>query len=1184
MTASNNSDSRTGNFLAGRTWLKERVLEACKAGVSMLALVSEPGMGKTLFLKSLLADYPGSVYVQIRRPLGTNTPIGFWRAVDAQLPETKADKSDLTALAKSAAERLASENSPRLLIIDSLERAPELLDSSGFAGLDNIDGITVVIGCRPGAHLDSLAAGGAEFIRLDPCDPHNVEDISGWISKAVTSGDSEICQAILDNCGGNFLVASHLVKAVNSGAYAVHDLAQTPESLDETLAAMWDEILDNAPAEINDDIVRIACIFSECGEPLPAVSIADFLGYTSGRVRRALAWLRPILTREQDTHLYKFFNSRMADLVSRRFRRDLVQMHERIITFFREAYPSWEEMDDPYGWFYLGHHCDRLSRTSRRRDFSTLHWLGEGPYIKAKLAHTQSLSAVLQDLQRCLRAALEERNLPRIVGYGLRIPRLRAKEAANGLHDLADLGKFDLAIDRAKLLKAESSRFKAMMLLAWQALEEGREDEAHSALRLASETVLIDFVEEDRLLLAYILADLLLKMPAHEVLAAFQNCRFPQKTASVLLRVSFLEKLSFDTRINVVKFALKTVRAIEDEEERKLWTDRFNKELAKLKDSRNVEPSEVNAALVGEVNAVNCDFGSNEAMKKALANFAASLENINAAEEQEQIEKAEADIADQAGDAILEPQEAFHKALEAAGAFRWEPRKAGAIAALARELVKARGEVWSSSAFIELISLIMTIRQPEERQRAAVSVIRIITGQSREIGWRDVFVRLGAVIESLESPALRVRAWAWLSLARFGARDFKGAQDVLNHSAALAFHISDAEDLTRTLAILSSCAAAIGNSSKARDLAYHSLQTAEAPAPNRVDVETRAAMVVGVSANVSEERSREYLEFSIEAARKIPDMRVRASLMAALAGGLSKLGEEEWARKVQDQAIGVARAMEPGAVQSKTLASLAIQEFSWGDVPRADKVIREAEQIARMEPDNVLRREALLTVATSKRFGGDEIGARAIIREIMSELEKVPFSELSGATDLYQLAGLVNEPKSSAALVNLLKRARKGVKGLSPKMRDEAYLLLSQSWLMMGIDDQARADLAAIENIEDKVKGRIFLAKRLIKTSPDESLDLLARVPIFEERMRGVRECVVELLRDSGKIRRSEIMDTLARLTLMAVEDEITADVLVSRWVNIISDRKAVLDCLGKLGYPLEDIVAGRVSEAKEME
>ncbi|MCR5661403.1 MAG: ATP-binding protein [bacterium] len=1183
MTASNNSDSRTEKFLAERVWLKERVLEAVKAGAPMVALVSEPGMGKTLFLKSLLADYPGSVYVQIRRPLGTNTPEGFWRAVDAQLPPEKIDKSNLSVLSESAAKRLFSKDNARLLIIDSLERAPELLDSSGFAGLDNIAGFTVVIGCRPGAHLDALSAGGAEFIRLDPTDARNIEDISSWINKSVAGGDSEICQAILDNSGGNFLVASHLVKAVNSGAYAVHDLAQTPESLDEALAAMWDEILDNAPAEINDDIVRIACIFSECGEPLPAVSIADFLGYSSGRVRRALAWLRPILTREQGTHLYKFFNSRMANLVSRRFRRDLVQMHERIITFFREAYPSWEEMDDPYGWFYLGHHCDRLSRTSRRRDFSTLHWLGEGPYIKAKLAHTQSLSAVLQDLQRCLRAALEERNLPRIVGYGLRIPRLRAKEAANGLHDLADLGKFDLAIDRAKLLKAESSRFKAMLLLAWQALEEGREDEANTALRLASETVLVDFVEEDRLLLAYILADLLLKMPANVVLAAFQNCRFPQKTASVLLRVSFLEKLPFDTRINVVKFALKTVRAIEDEEERKLWTERFNKELAKLKDSRNVEPAEINAALVGEVNAVNCDFGSNEAMKNALANFAAALENNNAAASEEDASKAEEASEDKAG-AVLEPQEAFHKALEAVGAFRWEPRKAGAIAALTRELVKARGEVWSSSAFIELISLIMTIRQPEERQRAAVSVIRIITGQPREIGWRDIFVRLGAVIESLESPALRVRAWAWLSLARFEARDFKGAQDVLNHSAALAFHISDTEDLTRTLAILSSCAAAIGNSSKARDLAYHSLQTAEAPAPNRVDVETRAAMVVGVSANVSEERSREYLEFSIEAARKIPDMRVRASLMAALAGGLSKLGEEEWARKVQDQAIGVARAMEPGAVQSKTLASLAIQEYSWGDVPRADKVIREAEQIARMEPDNVLRREALLTIATSKRFGGDEIGARAIIREIMAELEKVPFSELSGATDLYQLAGLVNEPKSCASLVNLLKHARKGVKGLSPKMRDEAYLLFSQSWLMMGMEDQARADLAAIENIEDKVKGRIFLAKRLIKSSPDESLDLLSRVPIFEERMRGVRECVVELLRDSGKIRRSEIMDTLARLTLIAVEDEVTADVLVSRWVNIISDRKAVLDCLGKLGYPLEDIVAGRVSEAKEME
>ncbi len=82
--------------------------------------------------------------------------------------------------------------------------------------------------------------------------------------------------------------------------------------------------------------------------------------------------------------------------------------------------------------------------------------------------------------------------------------------------------------------------------------------------------------------------------------------------------------------------------------------------------------------------------------------------------------------------------------------------------------------------------------------------------------------------------------------------------------------------------------------------------------------------------------------------------------------------------------------------------------------------------------------------------------------------------------------------------------------------------------------------------------------------------------------MRGVRECTVELSREVLASRREEVLDALAELTMLAVEDEATADVLAGRWVNLISDRQAVIDSLRKIGYPMEDLVAGRLTDPGE--
>lgn len=1144
---------------SARASLQASLREALAADVRVWVLVAEPGMGKTTFLRGIMREFAASPFVSVRHPLGTDTPSGFWSALLSQIDlEGSRSPGSPHEAARWAADHLPlAEGNRRLVFVDSIERAVGLLDASGFAGLDELaSGVTVAIGARPGPHLDLLASGGAKLVWLDSQSVGNINDIRAWVSERLEGFPPEAVEAVVESSEGNFLVAHHLAEALCSGELAPHDLAETPAALEAALAAMWSELLDTVPVDMHDDVVRVACVLSEAGEPLPAVSIADFLGFSASRVRRVLVYLRPLLHTDKVGH--RFFSSRMSGLVASRFRRDLVQVHEQIVSFFRDAYPSWEEMDDRYGWFYLGHHCDRLARTARRRDYSTLHWLGEGPYIKAKLAHTQSLSAVLQDLCRCLRAALEERNLPRIVGYGLRIPRLRAQEAVHGLHDLADLGKFELATERALLLKSESARLKALLLLAWQAAQEERLDTASEILIRARDVVNPDFLDEERLLYAYIMTDLLAVLPQNEVFGVLFNCRSRSRNISVAWRISLMDKLPREIRMEALKLGLHVARQIPDRDERNACQAKLTSEYAALKAMRRGENCESTKALISEVNVVKCDFENHEGLKAAL----------------EALEQAQED-----------PEAAFHQALEIASGFAWEPRKVQGFAALAQVLTQRADEEWTVKAFDELISVIVSLRSPEERQSAVISITRIITGRPREIGWRGVHMRLGAVIETVEDRVLRVTAWVWLALALHESRDFKGAHDTLNKCASLAFHIDSSEEQVRSLALLSSCAVAIGNPNRARELAFHGLQVAEAPAANKVDVETRAAMVVGVSANVSEERSLEYFDFSIKAAREMPDMRVRASLLSALANGLAELGERDRANAVQDQAVGVARAMDPGAAQAKVLGTLAVQEALWGNVPKADQLLKEAEAAARNEPQQSLRRDALLATAACLRSCGNETNSRSIVIEVYGELEKLTTGQLAQASELAQLAQLVGGNDSRMAKVSaLLKRAGKGLRSGNAPTRDEGLLLLAQAWLSLNDLEQAKAEFAAVEGIEERMRGRVLLAKALIRTSPEESLNLLTHIPIFEERMRGVRECTVELLRSGPMSRRKEVLDTLAELTLLAIDDEVTADILVGRWVNLETNRKSVIDALGKLGYSAEAMKSGRVADTQSVE
>ena len=1171
--------------------LYQRIGELIGNGVSLIALIAEPGMGKTAFLRDIQRKHPGSPLVTVRRPLGTSRPAGFWTAMLNQLGiKDKHVPATVQEMAELAADTLRkSKNKPLLVLVDCMEEGQELMDSRGAAGLDfSIDHVATIVATRPGAEAEALVASGAAPVRLDSHSEENYEELAAWLTDYLGAGRREIVGDIVAKSEGNFFVAGCLARAVKNNTLAAHDLDISPQQLRDVYSSMLDSVVMESPVEEQDDVVSVLCMLAEAGEPLPAVSLADFLGLTASKVRRILLRIAPVIRCVEQR--YSLFNKRFSEMVTKHYSRDLVKIHQQVITYFRVTFPTWEEMDDLYGWFYLGHHCDRLARVSRRCDFSALHMLGEGSYVTAKLNYTKSIAAVLQDLKRCLRAAIEEKNLARIVGYGLRIPRLRAMHSANGLHDLADMGLYDLAMERARLLHSESSRLKAYLLLAWQAGGEGCTENARQILAEARELVLPDINAEDRVLAAFILADLLKELPAAEVLPVLFNCTTRELVGKVILRIGVARSLDVDKRLEVLRRGIDYVSGFAANGFDVRWKQLLQAVIDKISADEPAGSAFCSSAVIGEINNVYCEYGENEALSEALN----KLEQV-CSQRQKSVDKeadAEAKSSEEEGeDSSSEPgaevygrliREAYRSALELVSSVRWESRKAGAIAALTKILIKHSDEEWVALAFEELIGVVVSIHLPEERQKATVAITRLVTGHPRIKGWRDVFERLSALIETFEDARLRVRAWAWLALAYHQSRDFKGALSVLNQAASLAFHVADASAQANELALLSSVAVEINQPGLARNLAYHYLQVCEAPAKARVDTEVRAALVVGASANVSEERSLEYLNSSIQAAQEIPDMRVRASLLVALAGGVAKLGETDWARRVQNQALGVARAMEPGSTQSKTLSSLAIQEYAWGEVYKADQICKEAEEAANDETDPVAKREALMAVAVAARVGGNEDKARALLEDVISCLESISYEELAGTVDIVQLATLATEVHQRGLVVAYLNRLNQELQTSKGTASDNGFLTLVEAWLVLGENDKAREALLKIGDISMRIKGRIVLAKSFIRSNPEEAVDLLERIPVFAERMRGVRECLNELLRLPAENQRRDISSVLAALTMLAIDDEETADLVLGRWISISTSRQDIIDCVNKLGYSVEELHSGNINAPKE--
>ena len=881
---------------AGRNWLFEKVERWMQEDGSWAAvLVGPPGVGKSEFLRELAKRHPYSILVDVRRPLGTHRQEGFWTALLAQT-DLEGKKLPIQPFEASrwAQEHLPIDGQqPRLVVIDSLDRAHDLLDGSGFAGLDRpIPGVRLVIATRPTHDLAGLERSGAKIFQLRQEDADNQLDLEGYLSERLRqmNRSQTALPRLLRLSGGNFLVGRLVADAFSEHLLDHQDLKRDASfdlpALDRALTSLWEEVVHQADAPA-EELARVACCLCESGEPLTANSLADFLGLSASHVHRIVKDLHPLLKEHPDGRL-ELFHPALCHLLARLFQRDLVSIHRGVVAYFREAFPSWEEMTDPYGWRFLGHHCDRLARTARRIDFSVLHWLGEGPYLRAKLKHTRSLKAVLDDLHRCLRAALEEVDLPRIINYGLQIPRLTSEEAAPGLHEMADLGELELAHERASLLRDERVRMFGYLLLAWQSWHEGKPELVERFLSEARVVPRPRLWEDDLPLLLTLVADL----ASHDRVAAFSLLdreEEPLKAVSYALRLGQNQRLSEELRLAALEQGWVWSSRVEDAEDRESARRSLAHEKARV--------------------------GGNGTATRLTGRDLAPLEEL----------------------LVDFTEDHFHKAVELIGSLRWEQRKVIALGAVATGLARQvqQGATWPKDAYLQLTQLVVQLVSPDERSKALMRLIQSVGEAARRPFSLELTERFAAVAETLEDLHLRSRAFAVLGNCLHRLRDFRTSNLRFSESARLSFLVEDKEQRAQALVFVAGCVAETGDHNRARDLAFHSLQAFCEPPAERVDQDTRISLAVGLVSHGGQEYSTSMMNVAAQTANEEVELGRRAVALVAVSRGMYRLGEIEWARKLFEQALGSARGVAPGAATaSRRRTRLPTPTVGFGGIAR----------------------------------------------------------------------------------------------------------------------------------------------------------------------------------------------------------------------------------------------------------
>jgi hypothetical protein len=976
-----------------------------------------------------------------------------------------------TALAHEAQRRLGS----RLRVVDQVER----LDRESLLQLLSSPQPVLAM-ARPHPRLSLLTGAGVEGLRFDSLDPNNLQDLARYLA------DSPGGEDILRRSAGNFGIA-HLL------------LAQVSEV--DIFRRLWQEAEDClAQSPLRDLSSQILTLLGETGAALESWRFCDFLGASGERVRQALAPIEPLLRRQEDR--YQVYSVWLGKAATWLHQRDLEVLHASIISYFRETYPSWEEMSDPYGWDHLVHHCDRLARSSRRTDFSVLHWLGEGPFLRQKLRQGGKLPGVLQDMERCLVAAMEEEDLSRIAFYSFQLARTLQERLAPEMHRLADMGRIREASHYALLIPRENHKLLALLLLAWQASEAEDFPLSDQLLGQATQVDSSGMQPEMNLLLVSLCACLLKSLPHREsdILALLNRDEHTGRAASNYLTLGLVEGL---------------------EDRLRSWV---------LRQGWSTAPH-----------------GSAPDQQRLSAFIGQSLRALK------QFELAKVWSGTLARPALA--QEEFDTRLKDLVTLENEVERLDQLVDLADVVSRQQPKEWLGHAVASLTQALQNFSQPESWLRGFAQLSRLWMTLGAIPEAFDGLERLTHLCEELAlEPSLRLRIQADLALGFYRLADSSRAQQMITKAAAAAVGLEDAAQKCTALAFVAAATAQLNHPSRARDLAFTLLEALE-PAPAAMqDHFCRLTFRLASSAHGSPAQMRQALgQDQRELVGLGNSPRERAYLLLGLARAAHHSGDADWAATLLQQAALQAHQLVVPRLQTWTLSDLACLAWDMGQHDRYRSFLEEAEEALGREQNPIHRLEGSIDICRALHHSKDR-SARTRHRTILHELDQLPQVDVCLSPTLSRLWPLLTEAETQLAARQLLDKLRQ-VPELPPRDRDFYHSGLLHHELAFGEYERALAALSPLVSPQIRSSALVDVAVGLASRDPREGLQWLPAITRQPDRLRAIRLILATLGSEKRPWRQAACTQALQQLTLMAQEDEATVDLVVSYWLTREADR-----------------------------
>lgn len=1109
---------------AGRDWFFERLdrwllPQDFGPGERIWLVTAEPGWGKSALASAICQKYPGAL---------------LWRApyIDGTIRPSPWSREELDAA--------------RFVVIDGPRWLDWRVDLRDWVALSGI-GCPVLVFARPHRGSVRTVAQGLDFTHLTSGMPENLADLRSVL------GADEDAHSAHRSSRGNFLIAKLI--AADQG------------QVDGVLDGLWDllsGVVQEAPAELHSNLYRCLCLLAEAGEPLGAEQMADFLGCTSAQLEVWLGWLTALLHHslvnssdselshrpldaweeasgshsgiDRDRCRYWLFNPWFARTISVKLRRDLESSHASVIAFFRETYPSWDEMTDEYGWNHLGHHCDLYGRSRRKRDFSVLYWLTEGAYLKNKLQKTRNLPSVLSDVRRALRAALEERDVTRVVHFGFSYPRLKRETAAPLMHELADKGQLDQALQQVDFLTLESSRFLGYAILAWQAAEIGLDRWAVAALHKACTVPLPSLHGDDTSLLVSCCVELLELLPGNQelILGLLSRDENPLRTSHNLLMLALVERLPGEVRDKIFEGPTWSIICKGPDHE------------------RLVDYVERSLRVLGKGHA-----SSPKVKTLTEAQFEKRIATLNQISDDKSVD--------------------------------------GLFQLLNDVILLKHLPAWFTHRAPLLIQVLNARKSEAEAFRGVCLLGRQIPHLKNEDLHPLLLDQLAQLVGEFQTIPLKARAYGELSIHFHRCGHQVRANSLLSKAASMAFQLSRIER-SLVLKFLAGSAAQAGNSMRARDLAFHGIESLELGLGPVVELSSRSALRQAMVANVSDECSLQALTTYAEGCRHQDsvDLRIRSMSLSYLAESALGLGQEDVARQWLEQAIGMARALGEASERSHTLAKLAVTTHRIGDKARYESLMQEAmeaslQSAAAFAPNSNEYVEAVcegLAVLAESRHSVKDPKAQAVESTLREKLESLSDEDLLASRALNRCVAAQRKRIFLQDFSPLTQRALDcEPPGIAVGDNDPMAYFLRQTRHDNHLSHRISLMLASGRwpealVLSEQIMGTsrlcttlAELAEAIICEDPAQALAQVDKIPMRQQRISAVLRCASRLSADLRPINLKANLKTTQELTLRAVEDAAAADTLLSRWIQLETDPWTLEKVARKMGWPLDEFL-----------